>query len=391
MRAAIGNSDGSPVEEQFLRFSSRIPTKLPTITVLSPAQLPTIGGARATKTAMPVTQKDVAQKAGVTRSVVSRVLHGGADTVRVSPETAERVRRVAAEMGYLTDPARVVREPRSGMIGVLQGDGFERLRFASNPYFASLMDGIVDGAFTHGYTVGLCPELLGANPEGAMADGRFDGFIWWSTFVSQAAEEYIKRSSAPIVFLHADASTLGNQFPSVICDNDRGIRLAVEHLAELGHQRIGFVFDGRLRNGESAERGELLFLHGQELGLEVAFIDIGPGIPALDAYFGSKPRETALIAHSEAYAVEAIKAARRHGLRVPEDMSFIGFDSTPFCDYQSPPLTAIAQPLVAMGSTAVDLLVDLIDGTAPARIETVLPCGFDVRASTAPAPGRLAA
>ena len=340
---------------------------------------------------MSVTQKDVAQQAGVTRSVVSRVLHGGADTVRVSPETAERVRRTAAEMGYLTDPARVVREPRTGMIGVLQGDGLDRLRFATNPYFAALMDGIVDRAFTHGYTVGLCPELLGANPEGAMADGRFDGFVWWSTFVSQAAEEYIKRSSAPIVFLHADASTLDNRFPTVICDNDTGIRLAVEHLAELGHQRVGFVFDGRLRNSESAERGELLFMHAQELGLEVAFIDLGPGTPALDAYFASGPRETALVAHSESYAVDAMQAARRQGFRVPEDISFIGFDSTAFCDYQSPPLTAIAQPLEAMGATAVDLLVDLIDGTLPSKMEIVLPCGFDVRASTAPAPARQAA
>jgi LacI family transcriptional regulator len=282
-----------------------------------------------------------------------------------------------------------VREPRTGMIGVLQGDGMERLRFASNAYFSSLMDGILDGAFTHGYTVGLCPELLGANPEGAMADGRFDGFIWWSTFVSQAAEEYIKRCSTPIVFLHADAETLGNRFPTVICDNDTGIRLAIEHLAELGHQNVGFVFDGRLRNGESAERGELLFMHAQDLGLNVTFIDLGPGIPALDAYFAGRPQETALIAHSESYAADAIQAARRQGYRVPEDLSFIGFDSTPFCDYQSPPLTAISQPLEAMGAKAVDLLVDLIDGTMPECIETVLPCGFDIRASTGPAPLQL--
>src|SRR5580658_6419181 len=86
-----------------------------------------------------VTQERVAQQAGVTRSVVSRVLHGGADTIRVSPETAERVRRVAAEMGYLAHgPARTVRERRTGMIGVLQGDGFDRLRFATNSYFATL-------------------------------------------------------------------------------------------------------------------------------------------------------------------------------------------------------------------------------------------------------------
>ena len=361
------------------------------ITVLSPAPATSAGGAVAKRTAMAVTQKDVAQRAGVTRSVVSRVLHGGADTVRVSPETAERVRRVAAEMGYLTDPSRVVREPRTGMIGILQGDGLERLRFSANAYIASLMDGIVDGAFTHGYTVGLCPELLGANPDGAMADGRFDGFVWYSTFGTQAIEEYIKRCASPVVLLHADAKTFDNRFPTVICDNDTGIRLAVDHLAELGHQYIGFIFDGRLRNSESAERGELLFEAAQERGIEVEFIDLGPGEAALDAYFRKGPRETAIVGHSEAYAADAMNAARRHGFRVPEDISFVGFDSTAFCNYQSPALTAISQPLEEMGITAVDLLVDLIDGTAPANIETVLPCGFDVRASTAPPPLRRAA
>ena len=323
---------------------------------------------------------------------MSRVLHGGADTIRVSPETAERVRRVAAEMGYLANaPARTVRERRTGMIGVLQGDGFARLRLSTNSYFATLMDGILDGALAHGYAVGVCPELLGANPEGAMADGRFDGFIWYSTFVSQASEEYIKRCTSPIVLLHADAATLDNKVPTVICDNDEGIRLAVDYLCELGHQNIGFVFDGRLRNSESAERGELLFLYGQERGLDVAFLDLGPGEEALDAYFRSGPRETALIGHSEQYAVDTMRAAERHGLRIPEDLSIIGWDSTAFCDSQTPALTAIAQPLEAMGAKAVDLLIDLIDGKMPATIETVLPCGFDVRASSGPALVRRAA
>ena len=358
------------------------------ITVLS-TNSSTQGDGEKTDTAPAVTQERVAQTAGVTRSVVSRVLHGGADTVRVSPETAERVRRVAAEMGYLAQaPAREVRERRTGMIGVLQGDGLARLRFAGNAYIAALMDGIIDGATAHGYAVGICPQLLGANPDGAMADGRFDGFVWYSTFASNATEEYIKRCAAPIVLLHADAQTFDNRIPTVICDNDKGIQLAVDHLAELGHRRLGFVFDGRLRNSESAERGELLFSHAEERGLEVAFIDIGPGAKALDAYFQDGPQETAIIAHSDDYAADLMNAARRHGLRVPEDVSVVGFDSTAFCDVQSPPLTAISQPLEAMGAKAVDLLVDMIDGKPPARIETVLPCGFDVRASTGPPPAR---
>jgi len=73
-------------------------------------------------------------------------------------------------------------------------------------------------------------------------------------------------------------------------------------------------------------------------------------------------------------------------MRIPEDFSVVGFDSTSFCDYQTPPLTAISQPLPAMGELAVDLLVQLIDGKKPDPLEHMLPCGLDVRCSTGPAP-----
>lgn len=272
------------------------------------------------------------------------------------------------------------------MIGVLQGDGFARLRFAESAYFASLMDGIVDGAFRHHFTVGMCPELYGENPAVAFADHRYDGFVWYSTFASQAAEEYLRTCATPIVLLHTDAAFFNDRFPTVKCDNGTGMRLAVDHLAELGHSRIGFMFDGRLRNGESAERGELLYVYGQERGIDVSFIDIGVTPPVMDAYFAGHPQETALITHSEHYAIEAMDSARRHGVRIPDDLSIIGFDSTHVCDFQDPPLTAIRQPLEEMGMTAAEILIGMINGRRPDAVETILPCGFDVRKSTGPAP-----
>ncbi len=139
---------------------------------------------------MPVTQKDVAARSGVTRSVVSHVMHGVGDTIRVNPETAARVRQVAEEMGYQASMlARNFRRQKTMQIGLLHGDGFPMLKFdGDSRYFASLMDGIVQGSFANGYTLGLCPDLFGQTPERAMADGRFDGFIWYSTFPSERNE-----------------------------------------------------------------------------------------------------------------------------------------------------------------------------------------------------------
>src|SRR5476649_181797 len=110
---------------------------------------------------MAVTLKDVAKVANVTPTVVSRVLHNKASTVRVSPATAERVRVAAAQLGYRVNiMARNFRDRQTKTIGVLNGRGLTRPLFAKGPrYFATLMDGIVDGCFAHGYSVTLCPQL----------------------------------------------------------------------------------------------------------------------------------------------------------------------------------------------------------------------------------------
>ncbi len=198
------------------------------------------------------------------------------------------------------------------------------------------------------------------------------------------------------MILHSTAETFGNRFPTVICDNELGIRLALEHLASLGHRRISFAFDRDFLYSEAALRRDAFLKVGREMGLELALVDVradGEGfrspmrsISGLPGYFASKPKETALIAHGEFYAVEAMEAAKASGLRVPEDFSVVGFDSTAYCNCTCPQLTAISQPLVDMGEMAVNLLVQWINGNKPDPLEHVLPCGLDVRSSTARAP-----
>ena len=344
---------------------------------------------------MATTQKDVAARAGVSRGIVSKVMHGGGLTIRVNPQTAERVRQVASELGYQPSAlARNFRRQRTGQIGLMHGDGYSMFKFESGSrYFASLMDGIVHGAFKHRYTLGLCPDLFGPSPESAMSDGRFDGFIWYRSFPSAKNEERLKRCSAPIVFVHSRAAAWDDRFPTVICDNDQGIRLALEHLATLGHRRIAFAYEGAASFTESVIRSDAFLSHGARMGLEVHTIDghvdaFGnrAQYAGIRNYLAQNQRATAIIAQNEQYAVDIMGLAKESGLGVPNDLSVVGFDSTAFCDHQTPPLTAISQPLHLIGETAVDLLVQWIEGHIPDPLERLLPCGLDVRGSTGPAP-----
>ncbi|RYG35474.1 LacI family transcriptional regulator [bacterium] len=329
------------------------------------------------------TQKHVAEKAGVTQSVVSHVMHGRECTIRVSEATAERVRSVARNLGYQPNvSARNLKRQRTGMIGVLHGDGFPLMKLYDSRYFAALMDGIIDGAFASGYTVGICPQLFSQTPEDAMADGRFDGLVWYSTFPSESNVERLKNCSVPIAIVHSHAAEFDNRFPTAICDNAGGIRLALEHLAELGHRKVGFAYDGEYLFSEWRLRRDAFLQIAPTLGIKPSLIDVRGDRSGLSKYLTLPVTQTAVIGHDEVLAAEVSNGLQAKGYAVPDHVSIVGFDSTHFCDLQSPKLTSISQPISSLGYRAVQMLAEVIDGQSPTPLETILPCGLDVRAST---------
>ena len=341
---------------------------------------------------MSVTLKDVAKLAQVSPIVVSRVLHNKAEGVRVSDATAERVRQAAVELNYKVNIwARNFRAQQTMMIGVLNGRGFDRPRFNDGPrYFATLMDGIVEGAFRHEYSVALCPQLLGDDPSEAVTDGRVDGLVWYSITPTDTNRATLAACRVPVVIVHARSSHYGVKHPTVICDNSQGIGLGVDHLYALGHRKIGFAIEADAMNVESDARLEAFKSHMARRGLPLCpsdVIDVRRGRKALHAYLAAKPPHTAVMVHADGLAADFIRIAPQHGIRVPEDLSVIGFDSTEFCDELRPRLTSVAQPLYDMGASAVDLLMRAISEPNTDPLELVLPCRLDVRESTAPAPG----
>ncbi|MEZ0324768.1 MAG: LacI family DNA-binding transcriptional regulator [Fimbriimonas sp.] len=332
---------------------------------------------------MSVTMREVAAKAGVTPTVVSRVLHNKATAIRVSEATAERVRQAAIDLGYRVNiMARNFRERQTMMIGVLHGVGFERPLLDRGPrYFASLMDGFIEGAFENGYSITLCPKLLGQTPEDAMSDGRFDGLVWYSTHPSEENREMLRRCSVPMVLIHTRAAEYGNRYPSVTCDNDQGVGLAIDHLVELGHKKIGFAYEAHIPFSESFLRAEAFRSHMSRHGLRAGECELVDASD-LDNYFAQTPRHTAILGHNETLAALVMQKAIERGISVPQQLSVVGFDSTAYCEELSPKLTSIYQPLAEMGRDAINLLVQSMSGQKPDPLELIYPCSLDIRGST---------
>lgn len=338
---------------------------------------------------MAITMKDVAARAGVSPTVVSRVLHGKAMAIRVSEATSVRVRQAAEDLGYQCNAiGRNLRERRTNVIGILHGFGFGRPKFNAGPrYFAVLMDGIVEGAFDLGYSLTLCPQLYGQTPAAAMADGRFDGLIWYSTHTSEIERLQLERAGVPLALIHTPSAQFGHRFPSTRCDNVQGINLAVDHLVELGHRKIGFALETDDYFGEIKMRLEAFFdrmaFHG--LSADASdLVDIQVDRTGLDRYYRNGPTHTAVIAANDGVAGSFIDRAEQFGIDIPGQFSVIGFDSTDYCLSLRPQLTSIAQPLDELGRTAVRLLVDSIQGASLVPPDVILPCVLDIRQSTGP-------
>lgn len=341
---------------------------------------------------MSVTIHDVAARAGVSATAVSRVLHGKATTIRVSAATAERVRQAARDLGYRKNVlANQFRDRQTKMFGVMHGIDPSRPRFdAGSRYFAALMDGIVDGAFQHQYSVTLCPRLFSRNPEDAMADGRFDGLIWYSDFSSPENQQMIQRTTVPLVLIHARAQVFDNRFPTVVCDNEQGLSLAIDHLVGLGHTRIAYAL-----NGYMAHHHEVI----ERIGAFQAICDRHPSVEGHEVIEYCSREElaqrirtrsfTAVISWSDGGAADVMSVSEELGIAIPEQLSVIGFDSTSFCNELRPRLSSISQPLVDMGRAAVGLLVKSVNRELPLPHELVLPCGLDLRESTSSASTRL--
>lgn len=324
-----------------------------------------------------VTIGDVARTAGVSVATVSKVIN---DRYGVAPDTSARVHQVIADLGYESSiVARSLRSRRTNVIGILVAE-FE-------PFSTELLKGISEAVEGTGY------ELLAYS--GGM--GRHDRVGWEQRYLSRLAGTLIDgavlvtptvvnpRNTIPVVAVDPHTGPSGP--PTVDSDNLAGARAATEHLLELGHRRIGFI--GGRTDLESARLRE----KGYRDAHEAAGVAVDPELLRVGGYrpettdspahelLTLPDRPTAIFAANDLSAIRTMDVAHDLGLRVPGDVSVVGFDNVPESALTDPPLTTVSQPIHQMGAEALRMVVDLIQGT-PRDAHLRLPTSLVVRGST---------
>ena len=337
----------------------------------------------------PVTIRDVARLAEVHPGTVSRALNKQTRAL-VNEETAARVLRAADELGYRPNPiARGLKTNRSFTVGVLIPD-------LNNPLFPPIVRGIEDRLGPAGYTPLLVntdndPSRERSHVE-AMLARQVDGLIAATARLDVELLADAAAGGMPLVLVNR--SFEDGSVAAVTVDDRKGIGLAVEHVAGLGHRRIGHVAGPQ--NVSTGHRRYVGFLAAMaEAGLDVPPERVGfsaaftetEGAQACAAVLAARPRVTGIVAANDRLAMGCYDTLAAEGLRCPEDVSIVGFNDMPFIDRLRPPLTSVRVPQREIGTTAADLLLALLsDAAEPAR-EILLNPTLVVRGSTAPPPG----
>jgi LacI family transcriptional regulator len=331
-----------------------------------------------------VTIFDVALAAGVSYSTVSRVVNGQR---HIATATRERVERAMAELGYVADlRARSLAGGRTQILGLLLLD-------INSDFMAEIVRAVDDEVSRSGYDLMLCTTHARTGDPGdyvrRLVPGLVDGLM---ILIPQDLDRYLRllqEPGFPHVLIDHNGPLEGSSI--VRSTNVQGVRDAVRHLVDLGHQRIAHI-----RGDEGLEtariREETFLAECERLGVPAQVVPGGydepdghrAGLALLDQ--PAEQRPTAVFAANDAVALGVLAAARSLGLAVPREVSVVGFDDVTSARLATPPLTTVRQPLAAMGRVATDLLLDQL-GPRPGEPRVVeLATELVVRDSTGPPP-----
>lgn len=323
---------------------------------------------------------DVAASAGVSKSLVSLVMRGAQN---VSLEKRKLVLATAAELGYRPNGvARTLVQQRSNLLGVLLSD-------LHNPFFAEVIDGVQAEAGAHGYNTIMSVVDLREHAERRALDTllelRIDGLILASPMIETTGITSASKE-VPVVLV-ARRSRISS-VDSVSNDDPTGAGLIVSHLADLGHRRIAHIDGGG--GAGAAERRKGYERSMQKRGLE-EFIQIVAGSYTdeggrlgIAALFDSPSPPTAVFVANDLAALGALSALDERGLRVPDDVSVVGYDNTALAAVSQIHLTTVDQPRPDMGRTAVKLLLERLTGKREGARHVLIPPTLVVRGTTAP-------
>ena len=334
---------------------------------------------------MPGKLSDVAKKAGVSEATVSRVLN---DKPGISASTRAAVLTALDVMGY--ERPTQLRGERARLIGLV-------LPELQNPIFPALAE-VVGGALAQrGFTAVLCTRTTGGMSEADYVDmlleRQVSGMVFGGGQYAEADaphSHYLRllELRLPVVLVNAASENL--DFPRVSTDDAVAVEQAFGHLASLGHERIGLIL-GPPDHMPSRRKQEAFQIAAERAGVsmpgghvEHTMFSIEGGQVAASRLL--KQGVTGIVCASDPIALGVVRAVRRAGLRVPQDVSVVGYDDSAFMNCTDPPLTTVRQPLEAIGRAAVAMLVGQIDGIPVTAEELLFEPELVVRGSTGPAP-----
>jgi LacI family transcriptional regulator len=336
-----------------------------------------------------ITIQDVAKAAGVSVSTVSRVLNDKDD---VASETYEMVQGVIQQLGYTSSlAARSMRSHRTNVIGLVMPD-------VEDPFSLQVLKGVNQAIAESDYDLIVCAsgnirkrstaereQYYVSLLNGSIADGVI--------IVTPAATSF--STSAPVVAV--DPNNESSDCPSVISTNHAGALVAMEYLLGLGHRRIGFI-GGRpdLRSANRRLQGYLDALAQASIPLDQALIEagdfsIGTACLCTQRLLSLPEPPTAIFAANDQSAIGVMDAAREAGLRVPENLSVIGFDNIPDTAFTNPKLTTVDQFIIRMGHLATETLICLIHGESLDTHQYKVATQLVVRDSCRPLAGSIVA
>lgn len=328
--------------------------------------------------------KDVASLAGVSTATISHVVN---NTRYVSEETRLRVLAAIEQSGYTPDAnARNLASKQSRLLGLILSD-------LSNPFFPELVKSIQERANQEGFDISLAntnydPERTVACVQ-RMLEQRVGGVAVMTSEMDISLSERLAAREVAVVFL--DVGKVGAYTSNIVVNYEKGIREGVEHLLKHGHRRIAYI-SGPQRL-KSAQRRRLAFtktmkkyessLHTEPLIFEGDFKAHG-GQQAAAEILRQRTLPTAIIAANDLMAIGALRELKKAGLRVPEDVSVIGFDDILFASLTDPLLTTIALPREEIGRAAVETLLNTMKSKDKLGSEYKITPKLIVRESTSP-------
>ena len=337
------------------------------------------------ETAQRLNIRQIADLAGVSIATVSRVLNGRGD---VSEETRELVSRVIRENGYTANRnARGLSNGRTGLVGVL-------VPLVYPAYFSGILAGAAEALSEREFQIVLSPTGGEHEREVSIVD-RLHGLTDGAMIIlpEESSEELERLLDSGFRFVVLDPlMPLNERIPSVSAAHMSGADQAMKHLLDLGHRRVaqitgprGWVATEDRRRGYHAALAASGILPDPTLERE-AEPEIDPGRAAAEQLLELSEPPTAIFAFNDNIAIGAIQAARARGLRVPEELSVVGFDDVEHATIVTPALTTVRQPLAEMGRTGVSLLMRLLEGQRFETLHVELATRLVVRDSTAPPP-----